>query len=954
MKQVCAMGMQKLSPDLKQVLELHWNKYRTPVKEQYGYDLLTEGPSLRHKCQTDGYWLAKEILGYQYFSNCHEELFSSPGKPGFFVLKSPSFKSFKDFAEADTDSHDRLLFLPRGGFKALDLDTEIPTPLGFSTIRDIQAGEQVFGDDGKVCTVVGVSEIFHNRPCYEIEFSTGEKVVADEDHLWVTDARKDRDRSKGRGPSAKTTKEIAGSVLCCAGKERNHRVHLTKPLDLPDKEYTIHPYVLGAWLGDGTSEGAGITIGEIELAQEIAKYEPIYKRTCGGLYAYKIGDGTCNKWNTKSFCARLRKLGLIKNKHIPQEYMRGSYRQRLDLLQGLMDSDGTCDARGHCTFTNKNRALAYQIRELITSLGFKAFDICEYDATLYGRVISRAYQVGFKPYRDQALVFRLVRKSDRQQLPRKTSLSRYRQIVAVRRVESRPTKCLMVDSPNHTYLASRSFIPTHNSTADIVDCCQWFLCWPSIRISILTGTVDLASEFIGIIKGHFTLTEEGNPQTFNEGHLDGKLRLIQILFPEHCEVNPGKKPEWVTPARTSKNVAGPTLRAISLGKNSTGSHCDVLKTDDGTNSENTQNADRITSVNKEISMARKLCEPYGYKDRIGTPYAATDNLTATVKDEELRLKNGQPPLVKVLMHPVGVVKPGFEDLTPDLLQDHMIDLWFPERLTLARLKTEYAEANKTNDTATFYSQFFLDLNKSFETKFRRELMVARTVDSLPQEGFTFEAWDLAYSEKENAKYTVGMAGLFTMQGIYIIGMVRGRFSEFELPGVMATFAHKWKPRRVAVEDSMGARWLNAEIRREQEKLRIHVPFEFVSIGKGSKENSKVVKAKPACRLLGDGRLYFWKSMDGLQELYNELEAFPKGTYTDIVCSLSLLVNHFSNFADTSPVAPVNVSDQMERLRRDVVYGLGQFAPRVIDSTMMAAQGGPQEYDRDPLSEAGLF
>jgi phage terminase large subunit-like protein len=284
----------------------------------------------------------------------------------------------------------------------------------------------------------------------------------------------------------------------------------------------------------------------------------------------------------------------------------------------------------------------------------------------------------------------------------------------------------------------------------------------------------------------------------------------------------------------------------------------------------------------------------------------------------------------------------------------MIDLWFPERLTVDYLKKEYAEAVKTNDTATFYSQFFLDLNKSFETKFRRELMVARTVDTCPQSGMTFEAWDLAYSEQKGAKYTVGIAGLFTMQGIYIVDMVRGRFSEYELPAVMANFAHKWKPRRVAVEDSMGARWLNAEIRREQEKLRIHIPFEFVNLGKGSKANSKEVKAKPAVRLLGDGRLFFWKAMSGLEELYNELEAFPKGTYTDIVCSLSLLVNHFNAFADTSPQPQTTVTDSMEKLRRDLVYGLGQFAPRVQDSTQMAYNGGPQETDVDPIAQAGLY
>ena len=52
--------------------------------------------------------------------------------------------------------------------------------------------------------------------------------------------------------------------------------------------------------------------------------------------------------------------------------------------------------------------------------------------------------------------------------------------------------------------------------------------------------------------------------------------------------------------------------------------------------------------------------------------------------------------------------------------------------------------------------------------------------------------------------------------------------------------------------------------------------------------------------------------------------------------------------------PVNVTDRMEKLRRDIVYGLGAFAPKVEDQTMMAMNGGPQEIDRDPIAEAGLY
>lgn len=497
------------------------------------------------------------------------------------------------------------------------------------------------------------------------------------------------------------------------------------------------------------------------------------------------------------------------------------------------------------------------------------------------------------------------------------------------------------------------------STADIVDCIQWILCFPDIRINIMTGTGPLAEEFTGLIKGHFTLDATPDKAKLfgeREGQIrcldDGRVRLLQVLFPEHCESKPGLQPEWVTPAR-QRDVAGPTIRATSLDKNTTGTHCDILKIDDGTNAENTQTPERIKSVNRSISMARRLCEPYGYKDRIGTPYHMNDNLVATVRDEEKRVQNNQPPLVKILIHPAYTVKPGYEGFTPDELTDTMVTLWFPERITMKYLQTEYADALKT-DVASFYSQFLLDLSTSNIAKFRRDKMIVATVDKAPSEGMIFEAWDLSYSEKESAKFTVGIAALFSPQGIYVIDMVRGRFGEYELPAVMAAFAHKWKPKRVAVEDSMGAKWLKPEIHREQGRLRNTTYFEFVSLGQGSKNKNKEAKAKLAARLLGDGRLFFTKHTDGLSEIYDELEAFPKGKFTDIVCSLSLMCNHFSNYTNTFPVQPINVSETMEKLHLDRIYGLGAFAPQTIDQTLMVANGGPQEMDSDPLSAAGLY
>lgn len=489
------------------------------------------------------------------------------------------------------------------------------------------------------------------------------------------------------------------------------------------------------------------------------------------------------------------------------------------------------------------------------------------------------------------------------------------------------------------------------SSIHICDLVQWTICFPAITALILTGKFSLAVDFVGEFSRHFVLSDDGTPRPMP----DGKISLFQVLFPEHC-IGPTefKREEYTSPYRLELgiNLKEPTVSAAGIEQNLSGLHFDLLDLDDVVTNENSLTQTRLQAVNKQVNVNKALMNPYGFFTKIGTWYDMADTYGVDLKQEQELAANGEDSSIKVLLRAALWLKPEsiVRGITDETAKEEDYILWFPERLSY-----KFLMAQKRKDAESYAIKYLNNPLAARQIKFSREMMVARTVDTLPQSGITFEAWDLAYSEQKGAKYTVGIAGLFTGQGIYIIDMVRGRFGEYELPGVMASFAHKWKPRRVAVEDSMGARWLNAEIRREMERFRVHIPFEFVSLGKGSKANSKEVKAKPACRLLGDGRLYFWKAMAGLEELYNELEAFPKGTFTDIVCSLSLLVNHFQAFAETQPMIPVNVNDRMEKLRRDLVYGIGQFARQTEDGMAMAAQGGvPQEADRDPIAEAGLY
>src|ERR1700759_1352871 len=246
--------------------------------------------------------------------------------------------------------------------KALALDTPLPTPDGWTTMGEVAVGDELLGGDGQPTRVVAATEIMRGRPCYEVEFSDGTVIVADAEHQWLTDTRASRksaqaaavgyNRSKNQRTFAaiRTTAEIAGTLRCDTRDRRlNHSVVNTVALDLPDREFLVQPYTLGAWLGDGTSAAAQITTADPELIMRIE------------------ADGDV----AETFQARLRTLGVLGNKHIPTEYLRGSESQRRDLLAGLLDTDGTVTAGGAVQFSVTHRRLACDVAELIVSLGYR-------------------------------------------------------------------------------------------------------------------------------------------------------------------------------------------------------------------------------------------------------------------------------------------------------------------------------------------------------------------------------------------------------------------------------------------------------------------------------------------------------------------------------------------------------------------------------------------------------
>jgi len=388
----------------------------------------------------------------------------------------------------------------------------------------LRVGDWVFGADGQPAPVTAVSQVWHNRPCFEVGFSDGSTIVADAEHEWLTSDRAAR-RSSRRGAKIRTTRELHETVLCAtADGRRNHSVQVAAPLELPRAELPIGPYTLGVWLGDGHAASARFTSADPEIAtyveaegyvppdfanlgygirlparppveprtcvvcgRSFVPREPLVQtcgRACDGrakgvrrnLTTAQCPDcgspvtrmGRCQECarDHGSLQAILRREGLLGDKHIPQSFLRASERQRRDLLAGLLDTDGTVTSTGGVRFTTTNGRLADDVFELIVSLGSRC-SVTTKPVVGRSSATSTAYTLNFSTHDE---VFRLHRKQIvHKERARHGSDARRRNriVVSVRAVPSVPVRCIEVGNASHLFLAGRAMIPTHNSTLGV-------------------------------------------------------------------------------------------------------------------------------------------------------------------------------------------------------------------------------------------------------------------------------------------------------------------------------------------------------------------------------------------------------------------------------------------------------------------------------------------------------
>ena len=480
------------------------------------------------------------------------------------------------------------------------------------------------------------------------------------------------------------------------------------------------------------------------------------------------------------------------------------------------------------------------------------------------------------------------------------------------------------------------------SSIDVADCAQWIVCFPEVTILIMTATLALATKFVGELREHFTLQSTGKLGADNKPAYgpkltqDGTPSLFQILFPEHC-IKPGdeKQAEINTPANRMPDKEA-TVTAASIEQALSGFHYCIMKLDDVVSNENSCTITRLESVNRQISINKAMLHTYGFYDKIGTWYDEMDSYGLDMTAEDKLKADGEAPTIIVYLK--AAWWPTDEAIKVGKIEEEMKEadwvLWFPEGLSYKFLMTELRR-----DPVGFALKYLNDPRKVHQVKFPKELLIRRTIpaNSLPSSGMIVTTVDTAYSTKSFADYTVILTSLIFAGKFYVIDMARGRYNEFELPAVIAGVGFKWKPKRIAIEDSVGVRWFSRELRREMDKLSISIPVEYVSLGAGNKTKSKEVKAKPVLRLLGDERLYFSNSCAGMEDIYNELSKFPNGTHDDIVSGLSILVDQFAAYADMDAkinfVSSQYVADRQAKEKHDMIYGLGNYSRHNVNYAM---------------------
>lgn len=377
----------------------------------------------------------------------------------------------------------------RGGGKCMVYNTLVCTPFGFRPIGELKRGDIITGSDG------GMQKVIYNcdngiKDLYRVTFVDGASVLCSADHLWnikqsnyCTKKRHIYNLPLDSQWTVMDTESIAEHIKKQVGKKHPH--HLSVPLCKPVRftkgtgrgfKPSIDPYVIGALIGDGCF--TGYMIDKSMCSLESADKEIVDEFERAGVCACAAYENNDKKSITYIFrgevVEHIKKLGMAgmcsSSKRIPKYYLYAPLGERYALVQGLMDTDGYVDERGHLSYTSVSKGLAEDVRFIIESLGGIA-TITKKKAGYKKEGIYTQCKDAYELYiriPDGEKLFRLTRKKERCREYNGGISLHGRRIIKCEREGTGRVCCIRVTNPDSLYLVD-DFIVTHNSYALLME-----------------------------------------------------------------------------------------------------------------------------------------------------------------------------------------------------------------------------------------------------------------------------------------------------------------------------------------------------------------------------------------------------------------------------------------------------------------------------------------------------
>jgi len=392
------------------------------------------------------------------------------------VIKLPNGSGWSGYAATGD--------VARGGRTAQPLDSKVLTPSGWRNMGDICVGDFVIGANGLPVKVKGVFPL-GEKPIFEVTFNDGSSTQCCDDHLWTVTESWQRQSRKKHMPVTKPLRELKDTLKTSRKDqtEWNYQIPIVKPVHFNDQELDIHPYVMGCLLGDGSFRMSSptFTSSDRELVEIVDNLLPALislNQSGSGSIEYRVsrkGNRGGKGHGSNVVTNAIKRLGLwmtaSHTKFIPDCYKFSSVESRLELLRGLLDTDGWITRRGkhgnsckvcYCSVSHK---LIKDAQFIIQSLGGvasisskqivgkkqKRTGVIDKSDIVYEMRI--AMPEGMNP-------FKLSRKADKY-----IERSKYRprrSMVSVKPIRIAPVQCISVDTQDGLYLTDDCIV-THNT-----------------------------------------------------------------------------------------------------------------------------------------------------------------------------------------------------------------------------------------------------------------------------------------------------------------------------------------------------------------------------------------------------------------------------------------------------------------------------------------------------------